>query len=361
MSTNYGSFRYPGSVSSSPSTGPNGQVAPIYSTEVGGIGPDGNLHPLSTDNNGDLNVNVVSSVLPTNAAQESGGHLASLDTKLPSQGQALAAASTPVVLPQSQITALTPPTTVTVIQPTGSNLHANIDNFPATQVVSQSVGTNLHVNVDNFPTTQAVSGTVGARVEDGGGTAINSTNASLNVWVNNTGAIQVGQTLGSNLHTVVDSGTINVGNFPATQPVSGTVTVTQATGTNLHTVVDSSALPTGASTSANQTTMNTSLSSIVTNTTRQGTLTDNSGSTSATPSTSTQIMAANTNRKYLLIQNLSTTVPIYINFTSNATAGSGSFYIAPLGSIVQEAQYISTEAVNVLATVASVPYTAKQG
>ena len=48
-------------------------------------------------------------------------------------------------------------------------------------------------------------------------------------------------------------------------PVSGTVTVTQATGTNLHTVVDSSALPTGASTSALQTTGNTSLSTLETN------------------------------------------------------------------------------------------------
>lgn len=58
----------------------------------------------------------------------------------------------------------------------------------------------------------------------------------------------------------------SVSNFPATQPVSGTVTVVQPTGTNLHTVVDSSALPTGASTLAAQTTGNTSLSSIDTKT-----------------------------------------------------------------------------------------------
>ncbi len=53
----------------------------------------------------------------------------------------------------------------------------------------------------------------------------------------------------------------SVNNFPATQPVSGTVTVVQPTGTNLHTVVDSSALPTGASTSALQNTINTTLGS----------------------------------------------------------------------------------------------------
>lgn len=160
---------------------------------------------------------------------------------------------------------------------------------------------------------------------------------------------------------------------------SSTVTVVQPTGTNLHAVIDSSALPTGASTSALQTTGNTSLATIATNTTGastsanqtngtqvsqitpvKGTLTDNSGSTSATPSTSTQIMAANSSRKYLLIENLSTTVNIYINFTSAATAGSGSYLLLPGGSIVQETGFVSTEAVTVLSTTASVPYTAKQ-
>lgn len=51
-----------------------------------------------------------------------------------------------------------------------------------------------------------------------------------------------------------------------TLPVSGSVTVTQATGTNLHTVVDSSALPTGAATSALQTSGNASLTTIAANT-----------------------------------------------------------------------------------------------
>ena len=40
--------------------------------------------------------------------------LASIDTKTPALGQALAASSTPVVLPAAQITALTPPTTVSI-------------------------------------------------------------------------------------------------------------------------------------------------------------------------------------------------------------------------------------------------------
>jgi len=44
----------------------------------------------------------------TNYALETGGHLASLDTKLPAQGQALAAASVPVVLTAAQVSTLTP-------------------------------------------------------------------------------------------------------------------------------------------------------------------------------------------------------------------------------------------------------------
>lgn len=75
--------------------------------------------------------------LPTNAAtsalQTTGNtSLASIDTKTPALGQALAAASTPVVLPAAQITALTPPTTVGVNSlpalSTGSNAIGSITN-----------------------------------------------------------------------------------------------------------------------------------------------------------------------------------------------------------------------------------------
>jgi len=61
------------------------------------------------------------------------------------------------------------------------------------------------------------------------------------------------QGTGTNLHTVIDSGSI---------------TVTQATGTNLHTVIDSGtiSLPSGAATSALQTSGNSSLSSVDTKT-----------------------------------------------------------------------------------------------
>jgi hypothetical protein len=62
-------------------------------------------------------VSVVSLPLPTDAATSvlqttANTSLGSINTKIPALGQALAAASTPVVLPAAQITALTPPTSV---------------------------------------------------------------------------------------------------------------------------------------------------------------------------------------------------------------------------------------------------------
>lgn len=91
----------------------------------------------------------------------------------------------------------------------------------------------------------------------------------------------------------------------------------------------------------------------------RGTLTDNSGTTSATPSTSTTLMASNANRKYLLIQNVGTTA-IWINFTSTATTTQPSFQLQPGGSFVQESNFVTTEAITVISAVASQAYTAKQ-
>lgn len=62
------------------------------------------------------------------AANQTTGNasLSSIDGKTPALGQALAAASVPVVLPSAQITALTPPSSVTVTQSTAANLNATV-------------------------------------------------------------------------------------------------------------------------------------------------------------------------------------------------------------------------------------------
>lgn len=62
--------------------------------------------------------------------------------------------------------------------------------------------------------------------------------------------------------SLTTAGALRVDASGSTQPVSGTVTVVQPTGTNLHVVVDSSALPSGAATSALQTSGNATLTAI---------------------------------------------------------------------------------------------------
>lgn len=49
-------------------TGGNGDPAPAFSTQVGGVGPDGNLHPVVTDNSGVLSVNVLTAPAPVGSA-----------------------------------------------------------------------------------------------------------------------------------------------------------------------------------------------------------------------------------------------------------------------------------------------------
>lgn len=66
----------------------------------------------------EMQVDVLSSALPTGAAtsakQDTGNtSVASIDTKTPALGQALAAASVPVILPAATITTLTPPAAIT--------------------------------------------------------------------------------------------------------------------------------------------------------------------------------------------------------------------------------------------------------
>ena len=78
------------------------------------------------------------------AANQTTGNtsLASIDTKTPSLGQALAAASTPVVLPATQITALTPPTSVGI---TGT-----LPAFAATPTFNIGTAPNLTITNTAF-------------------------------------------------------------------------------------------------------------------------------------------------------------------------------------------------------------------
>lgn len=229
-------------VVSNPSVGTNGTTAPTSSNLAGGKDGSGNLQPLSTDSSGNLNVNVGTLALPTGAStsakQDTGNaSLASIDSKLtnplpisasslplpsgaataanqstantslssidgktPALGQALAAASVPVVLTAAQLSTLTPLSSVSV------------SNFPATQPISGTVTVNPLTN----------SSIVKAQVQDNSGNGITSTSNALDINIK--------------------SGSIANTSFASTQ--SGTWNITNVSGTV--------SLPTGASTAAKQ-------------------------------------------------------------------------------------------------------------
>lgn len=92
----------------------------------------------------------------------------------------------------------------------------------------------------------------------------------------------------------------------------------------------------------------------------QGTLTDHSGTLSAA-TTSQQVMASNTSRRYLYVQNPSSTDTLWINFTTDATQAEPSIQMLPGGSFVMEGSFVSTEAVNIIGPTAGDAFVAKEG
>jgi hypothetical protein len=101
-------------------------------TTVGSVTAITNALPAGTNSIGQVTANAGTNLNTSALALESGGNLASINTKLPAQGQALAAASLPVVLPASQVTALTPPSntgySTSALQTTGNTSLGSIDS-----------------------------------------------------------------------------------------------------------------------------------------------------------------------------------------------------------------------------------------
>jgi len=89
----------------------------------------------------------------------------------------------------------------------------------------------------------------------------------------------------------------------------------------------------------------------------RSTLTDRSGTASGS---SAQVAAANSARKYFIIQNLDSSINIFVNFGATATTGAGSFLIEPKGSMVFEGGFMTTQAINVIAASGTPAYTAKE-
>ena len=243
----------------------------------------GNSNELLINADGSINTVGASVVGGATSAKQDVGNasLASIDSKTPSLGQQLAAASSPVVLTASQISTLTPLSTVAV------------SNFPVTQPVSIAASvavtgplTDTQLRASAVP----VSGTVTANAGTGtfavsnvslplpAGASTEATLSALNTKVTTTAN---GIKVDGSAVTQPVSGTF----FQATQPVSiaasvpvtGPLTDTQLRATALPVSgtffqgtqpvsAASLPLPTSASTSALQTTGNSSLSSIDTKT-----------------------------------------------------------------------------------------------
>lgn len=91
----------------------------------------------------------------------------------------------------------------------------------------------------------------------------------------------------------------------------------------------------------------------------KGNLTDRSGSLVAA-NIAQQLMAANINRRYLFIQNLST-VDLWINFSAPAIAGQPSLKLPPNSGFAMEGTFVTTEAVSVIGTVVGQTWCAKEG
>ena len=252
----------------------------------------------------------------TSALQTTGNtSLSNIDTKTPALGQALAAASIPVVLPEQQVTALTPPTTVGVNSlpalSTGSNAIGSITNtsfgisgtLPAfTTTPTFNIGTAPTIAVTgtfwqatqpvslstNTPTLQASSAIVGKVGIDQ--TTPGTTNK---VSIGNDGTVAIS----GNLPAFATTPTFNLGTAP-NLTFTNTSFIANA-GTNLNT--SALALESGGNLAA----INTKLPSNLTVSATSRLLVDGSGVTqpvsmiAAPPglvyeSTATIIRAANT-------------------------------------------------------------------
>lgn len=74
-----------------------------------------------------------------------------------------------------------------------------------------------------------------------------------------------------------------------------------------------------------------------------------------------QLLAANVNRSYLVIQNQDSSNPIFLNFGGTAAANNGSLKIPAGGNYVTENGYIPTSAINAIATGGTVAVNVIEG
>lgn len=220
--------------------------------------------------------------------------LSALNTKLPAQGQALAAASTPVVLPAAQITTLTPPAAITGF---------------ATSAKQDTLLTELQLKADLTETQPVSLASVPTHAVTQSGTWTEANSAAIKTAVETidnavSGAgFNITQFAGTN--NAVGSGTAT-GALRVELPTNGTGTVGLNAGTNAigklsansgvdigDVDVTSTVLPTGAGTS--------SVTSV------------------ADTTTSATLIASNSARKEVIITNDSSAT-LYVKYGTTASS-----------------------------------------
>lgn len=186
----------------SASSAQTGSPAPVTATQAGATDPDGNLQPLLVDEDGALitsggasggnpSVSPTGDPVPDDATYIAGNSAGDLvGVKVAADGA--------VAVDVESVSG-----NVTVVQPTGTNLHTVVDSGSIT--VTQGTGTNLHAVIDSGDVTvsQGTAANLNATVAQGTAANLNAT---------------VVQPNGSNLHVEVDA-------LPA---ISGTVAATQS-------------------------------------------------------------------------------------------------------------------------------------
>ena len=229
--------QYPGSASgSNASVAPSGGTAPTSATLVAGESA-GLIVPVSVDPSGNVNVNVISGGGPSTVTANQGtpaiianawpievvgsGNIASVTAanavKVDGSAVTQPVSASSLPLPAGAATSANQSTEITALgtinTTLGSPFQAGGSIGNTSFIATQSSGSNLHVDVDNFPATQPVSGTVAV------------SNFPATQPVSGTVAVSSLPSIPAGANAI---GSVSVSNFPATQPVSGTVAATQS-------------------------------------------------------------------------------------------------------------------------------------
>lgn len=203
----------------------NGQAAMAASEPVV-IASDQSAVPVS----GTITANIgTAGTLATAAKQDTGNtSVASIDTKTPALGQALAAASVPIVLTAAQLTTLTPPAAITnYANETGGNLATIAGKDFATQTTLAAINAKLVSGTDiGDVTINNASGAAAVNIQDGGNSVTVDAPVGTPVFVRLSDGSAAIATLPVSLASVPSHAVTNAGTF-ATQVDGSALTALQ--------------------------------------------------------------------------------------------------------------------------------------